>query len=312
MKRWLTPSRVSALLWVLSLAVVVWLALDPSSPISWRDSSDSVEQLTEERACTLARVTVPGDDQGNCHDFTSDGDSAQLELNGRTVCFLKAARWFIVDEGIGFPCPPSPPMEPTRITDFDDEQRAERRWTEAVRTTRMNSMVNSVPGKLETLVKTLRARSWPGECPRLGPGKAEALDARVIEARGRWHFITGEDLEAVLQAGAMIESRFDALQRLPATLLLVDASVKQLPLERASGRLEAIAALVDWKTGAIYCARSLVVVQQPTLVNDHAFARSDEPPIEWAMAGFKERVSAELAELTREMTDGGLVLQPTW
>jgi hypothetical protein len=320
MRAWLTPSRVSALLWVLALAVLVWLTLDPHSPMSWVDEVDSVERLSPERACDLARVTIPLE-SGACRDFTSDAQSARLSVGPRTVCFLKAARWFVVDHSTeASSCPARPPLELERITDFTAELSVERRWSELVVATRQAALVNAFPQKLVLLVMMRRSRPWPSVCPEeaLGPGRVEALDANLVatESFARWHFLTGDTLEEILQAGASMQLRYEALERLHRALpflLLVDASVKSLPVGRTPGRLEASVALVDWRSGAVLCERTMAVAQPPTLDVDHGtMLEPQAPPQEVLMADFKDSVSAALGEVTRQMSDGGLVLEPTW
>lgn len=321
MRKVLTPARVSALLWVGALGVLVWLALDPGSPLSWRDELDSVERLPPERACALARIATPGglDGSSSCRDFTTDTQAARLVLNGtppHTVCFLKAARWFVVDVGVDIPCPASAPMEPVRITDFSDELRVEQRWTVPVRFGRTRTMVDGFARNLREVVTARRAHPGPRECPPLLAGKVEALDANLVTGEGpRWHFLSGDVVESVVQPGAQLDLRADALERLrrTPTLLLIDAPVKVLPEQGAQGRLEGTATLVDWPSGAVLCERPLAVDQGPVLRVEHGLSILPEPtPQEAVMTGFKVRVSDALADVTRELSDGGLVLEATW
>ena len=314
--KFFTPARVTALLWLGGVGVLVWLTLVPSSLLSWSDPIDSAAQLSAERACTLARAATPGglDPSSGCSGFKSDPEAAQLVVNGHTVCFLKAGRWFIADLGLEIPCPTGAPMEAVRIVDFDDERHGERRWSEAVHAGRLTTVVNGFPDKLRALVTRRRSQRWPAECPPLPAGKVEALDANLVALdAAKWHFLTGEMLEAALLAGTNVELRsaaIDRLRRVP-TLLLIDASVKVLPGAGAPGRLEATASLVDWRHGEVLCERPFSVVQNAAPEVDHG-KLPDLAPVDTRLPDFQERVGAALAEVTRELSDGGLVLEPTW
>lgn len=314
----LTPSRISALLWLSAVAVLMWLVLDPGSPLTWKDE-DSGERLSRERACELARAKAPGRGASACEDFLAEPEHAQVTLEGKwVVCFLQAGRWFVVDDGPGITCPLGPPMERVRVTDFDAELRVERRWAEQVKAVRESAAVNNLAEKLRQLVMKRRAGpSGPAQCPSLPRGQVEALDADLITvAAGPWHFMSGELINGALETSNRMERRVELLhgfENQAGTLLLVDASAKLLPHEREAGRLEATVSLIDWASGKVLCERLVAVTQTPGLELDHGtIAAPEANPQQVLMMDFKERVSTALADVAREMSGGRLELLDTW
>lgn len=315
----LTPSRVSALLWLGAVAVLVWLVLDPGSPLTWEDE-DSVERLSFERACELARARAPGRSVSACRDFQTELEHAQVTLEGNwVVCFLQAGRWFVVDDGPGITCPLGPPMERVRVTDFDAELRIERRWAEQVKVVRESAAVSNLAEKLRQLVRKRRADpSGPAQCPSLPRGQVEAIDADLILATavGPWHFLSGELINGALDPSNRMERRVELLhgfEKQAGTLLLVDASAKLLPHEREAGRLEATVSLIDWASGKVLCERLVAVTQTPGLQLEHGTVAAPEAtPQQVLMMDFKDRVSTALADVAREMSGARLELLDTW
>ena len=208
-------------------------------------------------------------------------------------------------------------MELQRITNFDDEVRTERRWADEVRLRRITAAVNAFPQELLAVLEVRRSQAWPTECPALPGGRIEAIDKdKVMPTLASWHFLTGETVETVLEPSPYMHHRLEGLEKMRRklpVLLLIDADVKVMPMNGSAGRLEATAAVIDWRKKRVYCQRTFVVTQPSPKELDHGTQIPQLPLIQdMQMMEFKVNVSNKLAELTREMTDGGLVLDPTW
>jgi len=314
----MSPSRVTALGWVAVIGAVTWAALSPSSPYKWSDE-DSVSVLTPERACVLAKAAAGEDFLGvSCRDFASNDFAAHLTLeNGpssRTVCLLKAARWFVVDQSFEERCPEVPFAQwDGRITGLSEELRVEARWRELVVDGRHRSNSDLMRTLLANVLATWRREGAPAKCPASLPsGKVLAVDADLVQRSEdpAWHFLTDDSVERAIDGATYVAFAGEEalkLRRQAPLVLLVDASKKTFAKTSQHGELEAKVALVDWVTCKVLCEAQVSVTQPNVLPHQYG---TDEPDL--PMADLKARVFTGLRDATARMSDATLELSPTF
>lgn len=302
----LTPARLRALTW---LGAFVTLTLMTEGTCTWAQwsNADSVPQLSDARACELARLAVLTAQQGDCTlvERTPEALHLQVHLGEREpveVCFLKAGRWFTVDQGARIECPSSPPHPLERIGSWSQEFRLEQRWQESVSGRRQARERTRFRERLTALVhqqQSLEPFGCPGDLP---VGDIPSLDAALVVGGEAWHFVSDDELEGMLGSGPR---RSDPARRPPALIALVELNDRRLPVQQNPGWARGALVLVDWQDDKVLC-KGEVSITQP----ENAFRDLSRPDM--LMPDFKDRVTTGLGHQLAILSGGALTLRPTW
>jgi hypothetical protein len=308
-----TPARLRALL-VLAGVGGFLFAATMTSFFEYSDE-DSVAALSPERACLLARAAA--NSSAPCSAPKPLGERAmEVEVGGsarpRRACFLRAARWFVVEvRPFELSCPTQPPRR-NAVTSFKEELRVESTWSEQVRTEGAQLAYANLRDAVSQLVATWRTtESPPTQCPKLLPGEeVQALDVDLVRRTEKpWHFLSSDAAERLLDAPPspwVVEAEMAALRKRSPLLLLVYAKEKQEPSREVPGFVEGEVALVDWPARKLLCTARFSYDQPADAPRD------PESPHAPLMTDFKTQLNALLGERVRVMTDEQLQLAPTW
>lgn len=290
--REVTPARLQALLWLAALGGL-FAQLAPGSQWEFSDE-DSVPQLTAARACELARPHLAA---ASCADFTSTAQWASVRVRTstteKTVCFLKARRWFVADVGFDITCLETPPVL-GRVASLKAEQDVERAWATTAVSTRARRLRERFVANLDTALAAHRATAAPSRCEGLpAQGQVPSVDVDLLRAK------KGAPPWTTLSSGTLARGSAEELgfrlqglkERGGRLVVVVDALEKALPRSNTPGRLEASVVVVDWLEGKALC-------EAPVAVEELS---GDE-------RRFKDAVLAELSNTVRLLGGGALEL----
>lgn len=308
-----TPARLRALT-ILGGFAFLGAAANGTHRFFQYSDRDSVGRLSDERACTLARTHVSDSVRTTCTTVRVNDTTLQLRLESKDrarlteVCFVKAARWFIIDSGPAIECPTERPFELPLVNSRSAELRLEREWAESVRERRVRRELAQLRETLADLLELSRTTTaTPQPCPDTFRAKdVLALDAWLLKAGSGlpWHFLTSPELERVMEGRTTW--REDPLVQLRVArplLLLVDFSERFAPRGLTPGYASGAVVLVDWVSREVLCQASLTV-EQPVdapKANGHPDA---------LMPDFKARIAEGLSSTVASMSGGKLALKP--
>lgn len=310
MRSLLAPARLRALAIVGAIVTAFAVTQDSCTWLDFRDQ-DSVSQLSEARACELARRATGQGPDAPCGFVRATDHFADVMVRERRVCFLKAGRWFVVDANAPTECPTAPPLPPERVTSLRDEERLEAKWSEQVRRLRDERAQPELQAALEKAIASWRnATDVPTVCPpALGAGQVDAVDVDLVlrSAQAPWHYLSSDRVERLLAPGARygVATELQEFTLTTPRLLFVNASEKKQPFHSAPGLFKAKVALIEWRSGEVLCEAEVGYEQDERAPHDPEAAAE-------LMPDFKERVTEALRATTSAMTNGQLSLNDTW
>lgn len=290
------------------------LAMTTQDSCTWLEfaDEDSVRMLDSTHACRLAQ-RVAGGGVSACVLVSSTDVTAEVRLGGdegRTVCLLRANRWFVVDPDAASDCPTAPPLPPERVFNLRAEQKLEQKWIEALRQKRDDTARDDFLALLRASVEKWRSSpNVPRVCPAFPDGSVHALDVDLTKTSPgtAWHYLTSDHLETLLAnrggwgAGAAVRN----VRKNTPVLLFVDASEKKQPFHSAPGLFRGKIALIDWTKSEVLCEADVEYEQ------DEGAPRDPESIAEF-LPDFKRQVGEVLRSTTLSMTNGHLKLADTW